>query len=46
MAPFVAVTTDAGAYIAAEYDDNPETLPLKELLIRIEKQHERMLETT
>lgn len=45
MAPRVAVTTDAGANIAAEYDDNPETLPVEERLARIEEQHKRMRET-
>ena len=38
MPPRVAVTTSAGDEIAAEFEDEPETLPVEERISRVESQ--------
>lgn len=45
MPPRVAEETEAGASIAADHRDDPETLPTEERLARVEKQLVRMRET-
>lgn len=45
MPPRVAETTEAGANIADEHEDDPEILPVEERLARIEKQLSKMRET-
>lgn len=42
MAVRVAEETEAGASIAAEFEDNPETLPIDERLARVETLLEKM----